>query len=348
MFENDTGIVTSPFYPRAYEASRTCLYEIIAPLGKAIVLNFVDFDLEDTSYPICDFDYVKIIDGPDANSTEIGKYCGVAMPPNVTSTLNNLILKFQSDSSISGRGFNATYSFVDVKCGGVIKSLGHEIKPPTQSYSSSYEHNSDCSWIIVAPAGSSVQLTFHSFSLEISTDCVLDSVTLYEGPISDGNKIQSYCGSSLPPVVQSSGNVLGIRFVSDYSVASDGFRAHYTFVDTSTGLDSSMLGYADMLPLNIFLYSLRRHILLSYRTLTFSRLIYCSKSFFFFSKISNDFNVNGYNSPIPIIGWPNDYSTYEDCTWVLNARTGQQIELRINSFELEERDDCDFDFFQIR
>lgn len=72
MFENETGVITSPFYPNPYEHSRSCLYEILAAPGKAISLHFEDFDIEDTSFPDCDFDFVKIFDGFDVNGTEIG------------------------------------------------------------------------------------------------------------------------------------------------------------------------------------------------------------------------------------------------------------------------------------
>lgn len=50
----------SPGYPQPYESGRQCTYEIEADVGKAIVLDFIDFDIEDTSYPDCDFDYLKV------------------------------------------------------------------------------------------------------------------------------------------------------------------------------------------------------------------------------------------------------------------------------------------------
>lgn len=47
-------------YPKNYEISRTCDYLIEAPIGKAILLDFTDFDMEDNSYPSCDFDYLSV------------------------------------------------------------------------------------------------------------------------------------------------------------------------------------------------------------------------------------------------------------------------------------------------
>lgn len=109
-FEDDNGVIMSPFYPNPYENSRNCVYDIEAPLGKAIVLNFTDFDIEND----CDYDSLAIYDGPDSIvSKEIGNYCGEELPPPAISSLNHLHLVFDTDSSISGRGFKANYSFID-------------------------------------------------------------------------------------------------------------------------------------------------------------------------------------------------------------------------------------------
>lgn len=78
-------------------------------MGKAIVMNFTDFDIEDD----CDFDSLSIYDGIDANSTKIGQYCGTRTPPTVISTLNHVHMIFQTDSSNTGTGFRANYSFID-------------------------------------------------------------------------------------------------------------------------------------------------------------------------------------------------------------------------------------------
>lgn len=108
-YEDDNSVITSPWWPNNYEDNKNCAYDIIAPLGKAIVLNFTDFDIEED----CDFDSLSIYDGVDANSTKIGMYCGTRMPPSAISTMNHMHLNFQTDSSNNGPGFRANYSFID-------------------------------------------------------------------------------------------------------------------------------------------------------------------------------------------------------------------------------------------
>lgn len=107
--EEEGGAIQSPWYPRPYEDGKSCAYNIIAPLGKSIVLNFTDFDIEDE----CDFDSLSLYDGVDSNATKIGQYCGTAIPPPALSTQNHMHLLFNTDMSISGRGFKANYSFID-------------------------------------------------------------------------------------------------------------------------------------------------------------------------------------------------------------------------------------------
>ncbi|KAJ6643395.1 Cubilin like, partial [Pseudolycoriella hygida] len=294
LFENETGVITSPLYPNPYKASHSCYYEILAPLGKAISLHFEDFDIENP-FEEYNCDFVSVFDGFDVNSTEIGKYCGTSLPPDTISTLNVLLLLLQSDVSISGKGFKASYSFVDVKCGGVIRKLGHEILSPKQPVTD-HGHNAECVWIIVAPEGFLVQLTFTDFSLEDSKECSLDSVTLYEGSASNGTKIHTYCGISLPPVTQSTNNVLSIKYISGSSDAVEGFRAQYVFIDSQTA---------------------------------------CGGTFYTSS--------GNLRSP----GWPSKYPRINACTWTLIAPTGQQIELLVNAFELEERLHCDSDYLEI-
>lgn len=137
-FSAPTGYIASPMYPKQYDHSRTCDYLIAAPIGKAITLDFTDMDMEDNSYPFCNFDYlsvqfpfvlalltlcwlmqyiyqpIQIHSGINGNGTVLGRFCGETVPPRVVSSHNYMYMQFQSDSSISGRGFKANYSFTDI------------------------------------------------------------------------------------------------------------------------------------------------------------------------------------------------------------------------------------------
>lgn len=95
--------------------------------------------------------------------------------------------------------------------------------------------------MIVAPIGDVIQLTFTSFHLETSTGCYFDSVTVFDGYVNESSgadpskPVGNFCGSSVPPVLLSTGNVLSIVFRSDDSANGDGFMASYSFIDGKRG-----------------------------------------------------------------------------------------------------------------
>lgn len=217
-------------YPKRYERSSHCTYEIVAPPGKAVVLDFIDFDIEDTDAS-CTFDTLAVFDGHrDEGSEPKQRFCGTAMPPQIISTTNLLTLELHTDSSIQGRGFKANYTWADAACGGVIKTLGHTISPPQSG--SSYERQANCTWLIVAPPNHVVQLTFSSFDLENGgTACWFDYVLVMEGTMQSGGQIGKFCGTNIPPTERTMGNVMSVQFVTDASVQGDGFEATYDFLD---------------------------------------------------------------------------------------------------------------------
>lgn len=169
----------------------------------------------------------------DTNSSVLGKFCGTNKPPQLISTHNQMTLKFESDNSISAKGFKANYTLVDSSCGGVIRVRGLEIKPPQSWDGESYDSNANCTWIIVAPAKHVVQLSFTSFNLESFPNCAADHLTIIDGNPSSGSMINKFCGTQIPPIIVSSGPVLSLVFVTDSSYQLAGFLATYNFIDSS-------------------------------------------------------------------------------------------------------------------
>lgn len=235
VYTNETGILKSPQYPQPYGAHIDCMYEIIAPPGRAIMIEFLDFDLEDTDPRTCSFDVLTVQDDlvwmDNRPIAESHRFCGTTRPPIMVSDFNVMRMRLQSDGSVQSRGFMANYSWVDATCGGVIKTLGHVIQPPL-SDTERYAKDSNCSWLIVAPPNQIVQLTFSSFDLEGGRSCVFDHVSVFDGPSESGALIGKFCGTNVPPTERTFGNMMAIQFVSDSSVHGNGFRATYEFLDT--------------------------------------------------------------------------------------------------------------------
>lgn len=97
-----------------YIRHANCTWIIVAPPNHIVQLTFESFDLE-YGMPSCYFDFVRVTDGVGDGVAEIGKFCGNRIPPIIQSTMDALTIEFQSDGSIQGDGFLATYQFIDAR-----------------------------------------------------------------------------------------------------------------------------------------------------------------------------------------------------------------------------------------
>ena len=74
--------------------------------GTLVVLNFLALDIESGFWDWDCYDQLEIFDGPDTNTDRIGLgICGDTIPNDITSSKNTLLIRFTSDSSVSGQGF---------------------------------------------------------------------------------------------------------------------------------------------------------------------------------------------------------------------------------------------------
>uniref|UniRef100_A0A671WK77 CUB and Sushi multiple domains 3 n=1 Tax=Sparus aurata TaxID=8175 RepID=A0A671WK77_SPAAU len=103
-FTAPSGTVLSPDYPEGYGNNMNCVWLIQSDPGSRIHLAFNDFDLE------APYDALTVKDGETNDALVIGRFSGAESPSHLTSNTNTLRLEFQADHSMSGRGFNITYS----------------------------------------------------------------------------------------------------------------------------------------------------------------------------------------------------------------------------------------------
>lgn len=75
------------------------------PDGAFVRVVFTQFDVENQAS--CNYDWLKIFDGSNDSTTEIGTYCGTNSPGTITSTGNSLTFKFHSDYSVENPGWEA-------------------------------------------------------------------------------------------------------------------------------------------------------------------------------------------------------------------------------------------------
>lgn len=101
----NNGELTTLNYPSHYDSNLSCEWEIIAPIGSRIRVEFKEFETEDN--PQCQFDNLQIMDSMMERT-----FCGRRLPNPVFSASNYLNLKFVTDAHGQFKGFRALYSFI--------------------------------------------------------------------------------------------------------------------------------------------------------------------------------------------------------------------------------------------
>uniref|UniRef100_A0A4W3K7X0 Cubilin n=1 Tax=Callorhinchus milii TaxID=7868 RepID=A0A4W3K7X0_CALMI len=276
-----TGVIRSPYYPNAYPPDKTCTWIINQPEGQVVTLNFVSFDIDDAAN--CTHDYVEVRDGADVESPLIDKYCGAGNPPMAQSGRRSMYIKFKTDSSTAKEGFSAEYGSTKKGCGDTITDPQGDISSPNHPVD--YPHDVSCIWFISVQPGNVVRLTFTLFNLEYHENCTKDYVELYDrGTVNSGKLLGRYCGTSIPPSITSSDNSMSVLFVSDSSIATEGFSASYVSIESST---------------------------------------VCTKEF--------TESTGSLTSP----NYPNDYPSLVECIYTITVKNNKQIRLNFTDFELD-------------
>ncbi|XP_072188036.1 adhesion G-protein coupled receptor G6 isoform X2 [Excalfactoria chinensis] len=96
-------------------------------------------------------------------------------------------------------------------------------------YPSDYPNSQSCKWIIRAPHGFIIQLTFSDFDIEEAPGCIYDSLTL-----DNGESPMNLCGITAKGLsYNSTGNEMIVSFKSDFSIQKKGFNASYIRIAVS-------------------------------------------------------------------------------------------------------------------
>ncbi|KAM9305668.1 tumor necrosis factor-inducible gene 6 protein [Gastrophryne carolinensis] len=111
VFTEPERIIKSPGYPDEYENEQICYWHIRLQIGQRIHIQFLELDIEEDTD--CLSDYLEIYDSYDDVHGLVGRYCGDMLPDDIISTGNVMTLKFLTDSSIVGGGFQIKYSTTD-------------------------------------------------------------------------------------------------------------------------------------------------------------------------------------------------------------------------------------------
>ncbi|XP_069371009.1 adhesion G-protein coupled receptor G6 isoform X3 [Paralichthys olivaceus] len=93
-------------------------------------------------------------------------------------------------------------------------------------YPQKYPNTQACKWIMQAPAGFIIQLSFLDFEMEEAPGCIYDHVV-----VNTGNTGVKFCGLTANGLtLNSTGNVMELSFTSDFSIQKRGFSVSFRHV----------------------------------------------------------------------------------------------------------------------
>ncbi|XP_048014131.1 ovochymase-2-like [Megalobrama amblycephala] len=225
------GIIRNPAHSgQSYNHNEMCLWSIRVAAGEHILLEFLEFDLENDTE--CQSDHLTVYVDEDRR---IGQFCGSQSPsPILIGGSHSVTVQFVSDVSRTGAGFaiqisgvGEDYSFGD-ECGTVVL-LQPKGAVQSPAYPQAYSNNTLCRWVIYAPEGHIVKLDFEDFDLEESENCKYDSLTVF-GDVDGKDEIVVVCGRSVPPAVLSHNRIMLLQFSTDNTISARGFNATLSFI----------------------------------------------------------------------------------------------------------------------
>ena len=112
----------------------------------------------------------------------------------------------------------------------ILRGSSGIIKSP--SYPRNYGNNHKCNWKIIASTGNRVKLIIEDMDIESATNCKYDFIEIQNGVLyGSGVPPGKLCGSlTSNSTFISYRETLIVRFVTDGSVTSKGFKAWYTVI----------------------------------------------------------------------------------------------------------------------
>ncbi|CAG9816798.1 unnamed protein product [Phaedon cochleariae] len=203
-----------------------CQWNITVRSTKTIQLTFEMMNINHDKNKGCD-NFLMIRNGKYSDSPILGngKYCGTELPDKLTSTGNNLFIKYKGSENIVG--FRLKYEEVSASCGGeIILSLyDHSTEISSPNYPNIPNPHIECQWLIRSPPGESLRIDFEErFDLTPSRNCETEYVEVRDGGTEFSRPIGKYCKSA-PSSQFSTDNMMFVKFFTDTDDPKNGFKA---------------------------------------------------------------------------------------------------------------------------
>ncbi|XP_063913005.1 suppressor of lurcher protein 1 isoform X2 [Zophobas morio] len=240
------GKFYSPRYPSTYPTNIRCSYRFRARYKERIRIVFEVVSLQKGDLSCLNrADLIRVFDGKTSADPAIRVLCNEGIELEVLSTGSDLFIEFVANSDWPGQGFKASFHFQPIEDGSLGSSCDVTVSSDmikngtiqSPSYPAPYPSRTTCRYDFQGRGKERVQVVFQDFNLYRSTDdsteCTgHDSLMAFVHIEGRMEKIDSFCGNTLPKPVMSNGPRLRLEFQSLFaSRYSRGFKATYSFIE---------------------------------------------------------------------------------------------------------------------
>ncbi|MEI6123167.1 MAG: C10 family peptidase [Bacteroidota bacterium] len=220
-FEDGSG-------PSNYQNNSDCMW-LIDPTETVtkITLSFKAFSTEATN------DVVTVYDGNSTSSPVLGTYSGSTLPASISSTGDQLLVRFQTNASVVNSGWKIEYRSTYPKyCSGITTLTAPSGTINDGSFTDNYSYSQLCRWSINPTNATSITLSFSAMDLAANDSLrVTDLIT--------GLKVAAYSGTTIPTSQTYNTSKLLLLFTTDSYLNSQGFDASYTSTSSGAGIDEN-------------------------------------------------------------------------------------------------------------
>jgi len=243
------GTIVDGSGPSDYHNNSDCSW-LISPTGSpsSIHLSFDNFSTQSTS------DVVTVYNGGTISDPVLGTFSGSSLPPSISSTGPQMLVKFTSNVSTTSSGWMASYnSTFPLLCNSLTTLTAASGNFSDGSGASNYNNNTNCKWRIMPPGATSIVLSFSAFNTESNADYV----KIYDASVTPSVLLATYSGNSIPASVTCPSNYMLIVFTSNASTTAAGWDAFY---NSTTGIEDNELAST----LNVFPNPTENNFILSF------------------------------------------------------------------------------------
>jgi len=204
-----------------YNDDFDCLWLIKPPANDSITeitLNWHSFETESGQ------DIVTVYDGSSTSDPVLGTYSGNSLPPDVTTTGTEMLVRFQTNSSVGHPGWHATYSTSGPKyCNLPITETAASGTLDDGSDVKNYKNKTSCLYFIRPTGATKVNFKLTKFDTEEGYDFL--TITDPGSGTLLAKLTGKYHVDSLPATITSPSGQLQILFQSDYATTGSGWTA---------------------------------------------------------------------------------------------------------------------------